>query len=253
MSGRRKNVYKCDLCGMKCKQKSKAEEHFNSYAHAKKAEGNEHWDLKFQSILCPECSIGFLNCKDFREHYNLKHLDDSKIDLQKQQVVMNEKNSENILKKNIKVELQENDIVIQADDEHSCHLCNEKFRQEKHLQLHMKTKHKRGRKRKRPMFESTTTSDFDCKICNNMSHGSQKKLELHFQSYTHAKNAKDDPEEDLRDQTITCTRCNEDFSNCKEFRYEYNDPIPQCSKICKKCNLGKLHSLSERLKSINVF
>ena len=101
-----------------------------------------------------------------------------------------------------------------------CHLCKEEFREEKDLHIHVKTKHKRGRKRKRLMSDDdneSTTSDFDCKICHK-SHGSQKKLKLHLQSYAHAKNAKDDPEEDTREQTINCTRCDEDFSNCKEFR-----------------------------------
>ena len=205
---KQKHVYRCDLCGIKCKTRSKHEEHLSSYAHAKKAEGDEHWDLKFQSILCPECSIGFLNCKDFREHYNLKHPE--KIDLQ-----LNSKLDSNSIVQNIKKELEYvGDMLV------ICHLCKEEFREEKDLHIHVKTKHKRGRKRKRLMSDDddeSTTSDFDCKICHK-SHGSQKKLKMHFQSYAHAKNAKDDPEEDTREQTINCTRCDEDFSNCKEFR-----------------------------------
>ena len=39
---KQKHVYRCDLCGIKCKTRSKHEEHLSSYAHAKKAEGDEH-------------------------------------------------------------------------------------------------------------------------------------------------------------------------------------------------------------------
>ena len=189
--GVKKEKLKCEFCNIIIK--SSLNQHNSSYSHLVVI-GHEFpdEDTKVQNCQCCRCKETFPCIKAYREHYETTHR-------QREAFVC--------LKCPARFD-EENDMNDHVEAEHPADP----------LDLESKPVVKKIRK-----FVNEASNEFRCEICKNKNFGNKTAFNSHLQSFAHALETKNHPEEDSKIQEIDCSRCDVTFLNYKQFREHYQE------------------------------